>query len=103
MDAKYVAGTPEVARFDFSRVNALSADKTQKRIEKAAEYLWNLGQGNHGTIAVPITFASLTKKQKLDIVAAHLETVINDAAKTQVYLSKQSAASADASAEFEQN
>lgn len=85
MDSKYVdIGTPpvETARFDYSRINDAGTVKTQGRIELAAEYLWNLGYGNHGTSQAPILFADLTKKQKLQIVADHLERVIIDAGKT---------------------
>lgn len=96
MDSKYVAGTPEIARFDFSRVNASNVDKTQRRVELCAEYLWNLGSRE-------VAFASLTKKQKLDIVAAYLEQAISDAARTQLRKTKQSTANADADAEFEAN
>ena len=94
MDSKYVAGTPEIARFDFTRVNGANADKTQKRIELAAEYLWRDRE---------TAFASLTKKQKLDVVADYLEAVINDMAKAQTFKAKQSTANADADAEFEAN
>ena len=82
MEAKYITGTPEIARFDFTRQNKELADKTSNRINLAAEYLWGVGYGNHGTEEVPILFSSLIKKQKLDIVGAYLENCINDAAKT---------------------
>lgn len=96
MDSKYVAGTPEIARFDFSRVNGENANKTQRRIELCAEYLWNL-------VSREVTFASLTKKQKLDIVADYLEVEINNLVRAQLRKSKQSTANADADAEFEAN
>lgn len=85
MDSKYIdIGTPpvETARFDYSRINDAGTVKTQNRIELAAEYLWSVGYGNHGTPDAPIVFADLTKKQKLNIVADHLERVIVDAGKT---------------------
>jgi hypothetical protein len=83
IDAKYV-GTPEIARFDFSRINKAGVGKTQARVNKAAEYIWNV-YGDKGTEQTPKTFSMLTKKQKLDFLAAHLERVINDAALTQIH------------------
>ena len=82
MDSKYVSGTPEIARFDFTRSNNAGVDKTQRRVDMAAEYLWNCGYGDHGTFKAPILFSSLTKKQRLELVASHLERVINDAARS---------------------
>lgn len=95
---KYVAGTPELARFDYSRVNASAVDKTQKRIELAAEYFYTSNLVVQGA-----PFASLTKTQKLEIVAKYIEKIINDAAQRQTLNAKQSTANTSASAEFEAN
>ena len=103
MDAKYITGTPEVARFDYTRANKALADKTSNRINLAAEYLWDVGFGDHGTQEVPILFASLTKKQKLDIVAAYVERVINDAARTQQSVKAQADARTTAQTDFDTN
>ena len=102
MDSKYIAGVTEIARFDFSRLkNGL--DKTQNGINKAAQYLWNTGQGDHGTQEIPILFTDLTKKQKLDLVAAHLEQVIMDMVRTQLSVEGQDTARAAAQADAESN
>ena len=103
IDAKYVTtGTPEIARFDFSRVNNLAADKTAARINKASRYIWEI-YGDKGTPEAPLTFDMLTKKQKLDFLAAHLENVINDAARTQVYNEQNAIANSNVTAEVENN
>ena len=103
IDAKYVTtGTPEIARFDFSRANKLGVDKTAARVNKAAEYLWNI-YGDKGTPEAPLTFVMLTKKQKLDFLAAHLENVINDAAQTQVYNEQTALANLNVVTEVENN
>ena len=102
MDSKYIAGVTEIARFDFSRLkNGL--DKTSNGINKAAQYLWNIGQGDHGTQEVPILFTDLTKKQKLDLVAAHLEQVIMDMVRTQLSVEGQDTARAAAQADADLN
>jgi hypothetical protein len=103
MDSKYVSGTPEIARFDFTRVNNAGVDKTQKRIEMAAEYLWSVGYGNHGTDESPILFSSLTKRQKLDLVSDHLERVIRDAASSFKSNQAQDAARTQAQTDFDTN
>jgi hypothetical protein len=95
MDAKYIIGTPSIARFDYTRGTAV-IDKTQKRLELAAEYLFNVGYGDHA-----IAFANMTKKQKLDIVSEHLERVINNAASTQLSIKRQDDARTAAALEIE--
>ena len=103
MDSKYIDTIPEIARFDYSRLNSAGADKTQRRIDLASEYLWNAGYGDHGTEEAPILFSSLTKKQRLDLVAAHLENVINDAARTFKSQQAQDEARTDADTDFDTN
>jgi len=49
----------------------------------AAEYLWDLGKGNHGTIEDPIVFSGLSNIQKLTIVDDYLKGVILDLANNQ--------------------
>lgn len=100
--AKYITGTPEIARFDFTRTNKTGADKTAARINKAVEYLWNI-YGDKGTPEAPILFASLTKNQKLDFLAQHLGRVINDAAITQIHAEQDAAADLAAVAVEEAN
>lgn len=102
IEAKYIAGTPELARFDFSRLNSSGVDKTQARINKAAEHIWNM-IGDKGTEEVPILFGDLTKKQKLDLLAVHLERVINDAAKAQIWNEQQNAARLSTETGIEEN
>jgi hypothetical protein len=99
IDSKYVTGTPEIARFDFSRVNAAGVDKTQKRIELAAEGIYKR-QNSMG----PVTpFDSLTKKQKLDVVAQYLESIINSEARIAIEQKAQEAARANAASDLENN
>jgi hypothetical protein len=98
IDAKYVVGTPTIARFDFTRGNTLN-DKTQKRIELAAECFWNMGYGEHGTDAAPVLFSSLTRKQLLEVVADRLEHEINSAAKNYLIEKRQQEAAIQADAE----
>lgn len=100
MDSKYVTGTPSIARFDYTRGDA-TEDKTQKRLELAAEYLFSVGFGDHGAQEAPILFSALTKKQKLDVVGAYVEQVINDAARTQLSTKRQDEARAAAVLEAE--
>lgn len=103
IEAKYInTGIPEIARFDFSRVNKSGVDKTAARINKAAEYLWNI-YGDKGTIEAPIVFSDLTKKAKLDFLAAHLERVINDAASTQIHNEQEALARAAVQTGVEEN
>ena len=103
MDSKYIDTIPEIARFDYSRLNSAGADKTQRRIDLASEYLWNAGYGDHGTEEAPILFSDLTRKQRLDLVAAHLENVINDAARTFKSQQAQDEARTDADTDFDTN
>ena len=103
MEAKYVTGTPEIARIDYTHQNKAGADMTANRINKAAKYLWGVGYGDHGTQEVPILFDTLTKKQKLDIVGQYLDNCINDAARTQQSVEAQEAARATAQADFDTN
>jgi len=102
MISKYVADTPEVARFDFIRGDTIN-DKTSKRINLVAEYLWNHGLGEHGTEELPTTFSDLTKNKKLQLVADHLENVINNLAKMQLTDSMQEVARTTAATEIEIN
>jgi hypothetical protein len=102
MESKYIVGTPETARFDFTRGN-LTLDKTAKRINLASEYLWEHGQGDHGTDELPILFTSLTKAKKLKLVSDHLQNVIDDMAKTQLSIRSQEAARQAAELDAETN
>lgn len=52
----------------------------QDVVGDAAEYLWEHGNGDHGTIESPIDFSDLTNQQKLDLVADHIQQVILDLA-----------------------
>lgn len=96
MESKYVAGTPEIARFDYTHSSPTGVDRTQKRIELFAELLWNRGMGDHSIItpadpnAVPpvlevkTTFADLTKVKKLKIVAEYIDRTIDEGARAQL-------------------
>ena len=99
MDSKWIG---EIARFDFSRVKG-ARDVTQNNINKAAAYLWGIGQGDRGTEEKPILFTDLTKKQKLEMVGAQLDTVITDMVKTQVHIEAQDTARAAAKADADLN
>jgi hypothetical protein len=103
MDGKYISGTPEIARFDFSRLNNSGVDKTQRRLDLAAEYLWSMGKGDHGTEESPVLFSSLTKKQRLSLVSDYLENVITDAGKTIKLIQAQQEAASEASADYDIN
>ena len=48
-----------------------------------AEYLWNVGYGDHGTQEMPILFIDLTDQQKVDIVDKHFADVAVNAANSQ--------------------
>jgi len=99
MESKWIG---EIARFDFSRVKG-ARDVTQNNINKAAAYLWGIGQGDRGTEEKPILFTDLTKKQKLEMVGAQLDTVITDMVRTQVHIEGQATADATSKADVENN
>jgi hypothetical protein len=51
-------------------------------VGSAAEYLWNHGYGDHGTVEIPILFTSLTNQEKLNLVDTHLKQVVIGLANT---------------------
>jgi len=105
MDSKYIDATAteaERARFYFFRVNKSGADRTAKRIAKAAEYLWNIS-GDKGTEEKPKFFADLTKGERLQFLADYMERIINDAAAQQVQNELQAAAVIDLAKSIEDN
>ena len=62
----------------------------------ACHYLWDHGQGPHGTEEEPITFAQLTVGQMEVMIDSHVRQVLIDAASTYKSLADQEAARAAA-------
>jgi len=56
--------------------------KVTDTIGTAAHYLWNAGQGDHGTDETPILFDSLNNAKKLALIDAALKQHIINLAKT---------------------
>ena len=52
------------------------------KFDRAARYFFNLGDGDHGTEAVPRTFADLSQAEKRKIVAKRMLDVPIDASKS---------------------
>jgi len=107
IDAKYVAGTPEVARFDYSRVNTTAVDKTAHRINLAAAWLWRPflegpgGPNNQGPVWRTFfrgDYALLTKNERLDFVSEHWEHVLDNLAKREMEAIRLAEAAATAAA-----
>ena len=74
----------------------------QSVVGDAAEYLFDKGYGNHGTEEIPIVFADLTNQEKLDIVDAHVRSVILALANTHKSVKAQEAArEVEASSEYD--
>jgi hypothetical protein len=91
MTAKFtVSSTSTTITFTFTAPTG----QIQSIVGGAAECLWNVGYGNHGTDEVPILFSSLTNQQKLDLVDEHLKRVVLDAANTQKSVKAQETARA---------
>jgi hypothetical protein len=89
MTAKFtVSGTSTTITFTYTALTT----QIQSIVGGAAEYLWNVGYGNHGDAEKPILFTSLTNQQKLDLVDEHLKRVVLDAANTQKSVKAQEAA-----------
>ena len=79
MTSKFtVIGTDTKITFEWTALTA----KIQSIVGDCAEYLWNLGYGNHGTEEAPIVFDDLNNNQKLKLVEEHLKDVQVNAANT---------------------
>lgn len=50
---------------------AAITEKIEKTVEYNAHYLWDLGQGDHGTPEEPIKFIDLEQQDWIDIVFSH--------------------------------
>ena len=83
-----VSGTDTSITFTYTALTA----KILNIVTGAAEYLWGVGMGPHGTQEESILFDSLTNLQKLAIVDDHLKQVILDAANTNKSIKAQTAA-----------
>lgn len=59
-----VSGSNTTVSFNYTA----ATDRVQAVINAAAEYLWDHGYGDHGSITEPILFSSLTNAQKLALV-----------------------------------
>jgi len=65
-------------RFQYSTMTAI----IDKKADQAAHYLFDIGQGNHGTPEAPRTYADLSAAEKLKILDKHVLSVILDASKS---------------------
>jgi hypothetical protein len=89
MTASFIVNsTKTTVSFNYVATTA----QIQSIVGLASEYLWEHGQGNHGTEDKPILFASLTNTEKLVLVDEHLKRVVVDLANTQKSIKAQETA-----------
>lgn len=80
--------------FTFSKT--ATPTKMTDLANKSAEYLFNIGYGNHGTPEEPRTFADTTNKERLDILDQFIARTLRDTAHTQHITAAIDAARTDA-------
>jgi len=91
MTARFTtAGGNTTITFEYTGTTA----KIQAIVNDAAEYVWNRGYGDHGTLAQPKLFTDLNNQQKLNLVDQFVRRSILDDANANKSIKAQNAAKA---------
>lgn len=73
-----VDGSNTKVTFEYTALTTMVLDV----VGDAAEYLFDKGFGDHGNEENPIVFADLTNQEKLNLVDAHVKSVVMALANT---------------------